>query len=345
MSIVLVPGDVPRIRIHPRIEGLTVRIQTLLRHLERRFVRALLHVERGFYEVDEALVRRRQRFVFEIPEQVGAARDQVAGVGLDDVAALLDEKRRQLVLCGARRAGFDAPGERTGARTVVRLALGVDIGAGREEEAGYIDRAGRGTARHVVQRDAFARQFSAIGDQGPHEPERDEHASRVVLAIQHPFVAVRGRVRVALVRADDVPPREGPSGRLARRQGALVYNVPIPRPEFVLRLSHRHPDASEPRPLGRVRALAQGRPLGRELAHRDDDGRRDRVRRDLAEQVRRQAQERRFFPARAAPRSHLVGHFVFCVPRGGVQSRPRMLVRWLAPVSPGLLCASAGRAS
>ena len=59
-----------------------MRIQTLLRHLERRFVRALLHVERGFYEVDEALVRRRQRFVFEIPEQVGAARDQVAGVGL-----------------------------------------------------------------------------------------------------------------------------------------------------------------------------------------------------------------------------------------------------------------------
>ena len=119
MSIVLVPGDVPRIRIHPRIEGLTVRIQTLLRHLERRFVRALLHVERGFYEVDEALVRRRQRFVFEIPEQVGAARDQVAGVGLDDVAALLDEKRRQLVLCGARRAGFDAPGERTSARAAI----------------------------------------------------------------------------------------------------------------------------------------------------------------------------------------------------------------------------------
>ena len=35
-----------------------MRIQTLLRHLERRFVRALLHVERGFYEVDEALGER-----------------------------------------------------------------------------------------------------------------------------------------------------------------------------------------------------------------------------------------------------------------------------------------------
>ena len=82
-----------------------------------------------------------------------------------------------------------------------------------------------------------------------------------------------------------------PSDRFSRVQINVTQPIPIPRPQDLLGFAHRETDAAESRPLGRVRALAQGRPLGRELAHRDDDGRRDRVRRDLAEQVRRQAQD------------------------------------------------------
>ena len=67
----------------------------------------------------------------------------------------------------------------------------------------------------------------------------------------------------------------------------VIDYVMVPSPEDVFRLAYRHADASEPRPLGLVRAFAQGRPRLDVVARGDDEIRGNRVRSDFEQHIGR----------------------------------------------------------
>ena len=161
-----------------RIEPAASRQQIGQAH-ERRSRRTCASTSADFIRRDEALVRRRQRFVFEIPESRSRPG---AGVGLDDVAT---SRIAQLVL--AARAGRLRPGERTDRRPA-RTRRSISAPAARRRRD-FIDRAGRGTARHVVQRDAFARVWRHRRS-GSNEPESRRRA--VNYRTRHPAPIRRG---------------------------------------------------------------------------------------------------------------------------------------------------------
>ena len=73
------------------------------------------------------------------------------GVGLDDVAALLDEKARQRVTSFGPLPAFYAPGQRRQARAIWSSAAGVEVGPGGDQNASDPQRKTR-LVGHVQER-------------------------------------------------------------------------------------------------------------------------------------------------------------------------------------------------